>query len=142
MSGEKFKSIEVHPRPCDAAELSTHLAAFVDGFIVPRWRARWRLNLVEKPERAKKELRGWLPLDDRYCRELVGTQSWPQHIEFHTGRHDGIYFDPWGDKPVRLSVQEASSLASEKVDDAIFSMIPGRLALLFSHESDVWLCKK
>ena len=140
-SGEKFMYIEAHPQECTAEELHFHLLALVEELISPQRRARWRLNLIEKPSRAKEHFRDWIPFDDRFCRELTGREGWPQHIEELTGPTPGVYFQP-GQEPVKLRASEAASLAAETCADSLLSIIPGRLVVFFNHESQIWLCKK
>jgi len=139
--GEKFEWRDVHPQPCTQEELLSHLAAFVDAFVETRAKARWRLNLVEKPERSAAEFQGWIPLNSRYARELTGRESWPQHIEKLTGDTAGVFYQ-FGENPVKLRASEAACVACERFADAILSIIPGRKAVLFNHETQVWFCSR
>lgn len=138
---DKFEWIDVHPEPCSRDELREHLEAFVDAFVPPNRRDRWRLILIEKPERAKSDLY-LLPLDERYCRELRGNENFPQYIERFADNKRGVFFDPRRDEPVMLRPSEALVQAVADYTDAICSIEPGKLALFFHHDCGVWLCQR
>jgi hypothetical protein len=51
----------------------------------------------------------------------------------------GVYYDFY-DQPRNLTIEQATEISV--ANDAIFSIKPGKLALFFFHESEIWLCKK
>lgn len=138
---DKFEWVDVHPDPCSRDLLREHLESFVDAFVPEKRRDRWRLILIEKPQRAKSEMH-LLPLDERYCRQLVGNEHFPQHIEGLATAKRGVYFDPNRDEPVMLHPNEAVVQAVADYADAICSIEPGKLALFFHHDRGVWLCQR
>lgn len=115
--------------------LPTHLAGFVDRFILPARQARWRAGLAA-PHRAGKLLR-CLPrhLDPHRVRQLSGDEALPSVLVWQYGAHTGIWFDADGPRAGRLG--EAVDLEH----DAVFSLLPGQLALCFFHEGWVWRCQ-
>lgn len=122
---------------CEPAEAGAHVAAFIAAFVA-----------VDARERATALWRrdGWGPrlskllfrrLDPRWC-ALDDRQSRPSHWPASFLRQ-GVYVDRGGDG-LRMSLENASSASLARCRDALFSVEPGRLAVLFHHEWGVVWC--
>jgi hypothetical protein len=111
-----------------------HMIGFVESFVIPARRHRWLHVLSERPKRASRhshKLHG--DLDFRRCQELsVGGRVDPEI------KQDGVYYD-FVEEPRILSADDADRVGWGC--DAIFSVIPGRLAVFFFHECQSWRCR-
>jgi hypothetical protein len=72
---------------------------------------------------------------------LHGSDSFPVSLAEVFGTKLGVYFDGT-EPPCRITAPEASTLATERNVDAMFSMVPGKLALFFFHEGWSWKCER
>ncbi|MFN2407124.1 MAG: hypothetical protein ABR594_13805 [Pyrinomonadaceae bacterium] len=142
MEPRKSCFIEVRPSPCSPEEAQDHLRAFAESFIKKAFVDRWLHITLEKPKKAEEELRKFENhLDARYCTMLHGADSFPVSLAEAYGSKRGVYFD--GSEPAcRMTAPEASSLATERNADALFSLTPGKLALFFFHEGYAWKCER
>lgn len=138
----RFEFIEVNPKPCSIEELNIHLRAFGEEFIEPNYLNRWMHIIFEKPDKAKNELsKLGNSISKKFFSTLIGSESFPFSLTNKFGNKEGIFFDGI-ESPCKLTAGEAASLKEERDVDALFSMIPGKLALFFFHGGDVLLCEK
>jgi hypothetical protein len=120
---------------CPAVDESVwirHATGFAAAFIVPAKRERWRELLTRRPRRLSRDshkLRS--DLDPRTCR-LLGERP-PADL-----RGEGVFYG-FGDGPRVIPADLAAVAAGG--GDAIFSLVPGELALYFFHEDEVWVCR-
>jgi hypothetical protein len=124
-------------KACSPELAKEHLEAFSKAFIDKKYLERWRFLIVERPTRAKRELRkfDWHLNDDR-CRLIEAYEADPEILSQQFGSKLGVYFD--GTRPPSLmTVAEAAGFQ----EDAIFSLEPGRLAIFFFHEGWAWICE-
>ena len=124
-----FEMLESCPVAGEALWLR-HATAFVTAFVTPAKRHRWHYLVTQRPSRIRRSSsKLHSDLDRRTCRSVgvvpAGT------------RGDGVFY-AFDLDPRIVSVDTAAVLAS---GDAIFSLVPGELALYFFHESEVWLCQ-
>lgn len=70
-------------------------------------------------------------LDREKCSRFTKENQINQKIQ-------GVYYD-FFDNPVVLTAADAFAVSQGK--DAIFSIVPGKLALYFFHEDEIFLCK-
>ncbi len=150
----KYEPVTVQPQPCSLDEQAIHIYAFIDAFIKPNARDRWLTRVWEphqlqlqqqkrKSETTQKAHRIFTNFEsDRtanFCAPLDHTASWPIPLSQRFSSRLGVFFRP-GSKPSRLTAAEAATQAFE--ENAIWSQIPGREALLFLHDGPTWLCKR
>ncbi len=128
-SGEILESASV----TSEAIYQEHMKAFVEGFVEKQRRDRWLYLLLERPKKAFRDSHKLHnDLNRSHCALITdATEIAPKQT--------GVYYDFY-DEPRNLTMAEA--LAIGTINDAIFSIKPGKLALYFFHESEVWLCKK
>ncbi|MBL8122611.1 MAG: hypothetical protein JNJ39_00765 [Blastocatellia bacterium] len=139
---EQFYFVEVHAQQCSAEELKHHLSEFGKAFIDRSHRDRWFHVTQEKPEKASDELGRLLwGVNEKYRRPMDGSSAFPNSLERRFGKKRGVYFDGIDD-PCKVSAVEASTLAAERGNDALFSIDPGKLAIFFFHHGDVVLFEK
>lgn len=77
-------------------------------------------------------------LDPDRCRQWDDHSrpgDWPPKYN-----EPGIYLANLG-LGLRMSIAEASELSVARCEDAIFSIVPGRLAVLMNHDWGVWYCE-
>ena len=118
--------------PADPADWGRHAAGFVAAFVVPAKRGRWLELLTRRPRRVGRNSHKLLgDLDRRLCAS-VGEEA-PAGL---TG--DGLFFG-FGDAPKVVPAGLAGVVAGG--GDGLFSLVPGRLALYFFHEGEVWVCR-
>lgn len=126
------------PRVAVAADVTQlHLSAFVDAFVVESSRVRVRNLLRRNGWRAAAT--GYMEsrLDPRSCKWDV-QQSRPAAWDPRF-RSNGIYI---GDSEVGLAMtlEQASAASLAECSDAIFSIVPGALAVFLNHEWGVCYC--
>jgi hypothetical protein len=116
----------------DDATSTEHFTGFVNAFIENTSRERWLHFLLKRPKqvfRNARKLRGCL--DSSRCTPLDDMSIINQSQE-------GIYYD-FFDEPVILTAAEAFVVGPNR--EGILSLIPGQLAVYFSHEGEILLCK-
>lgn len=139
--GPKPEFVQVNnPKPCPTELYERHILSFVDSFIDPKKKDRYR-SLLAPSKPPSKSFQTYLPLDKRFTSTLKGQDAFPQNIRNQLGGQEGVYYEV-GDGAWLLTVQQACSLHNRTSPDAIFSLIPGQLAINFTHHGDVILCKK
>ncbi|MCC2670920.1 MAG: hypothetical protein K0Q72_3391 [Armatimonadetes bacterium] len=139
--GEKYVPVPVDPRPAAAAEVEAHLRAFITAFISTRSRPRWEHCLLVAPKKARGHLQHFRrDHDPAHCRELRGAAGFPLRLAGIYGSQVGIYFTGHAN-PLQVTAAEAATLATEHFADAVFSLVPGKLALYFDHDGGVWACE-
>jgi hypothetical protein len=128
---ERYALLEAAPI-ADEETYLRHMTGFVESFVLPARRERWLYLLTERPKRIARDshkLRN--DLDYRRCSTLGGDGD-PEINQ------DGVYYE-FVEEPRLLSPAEADRIGSGQ--DAIFSVVPGRLAVFFFHEFQSWLCR-
>lgn len=139
---EKFYFVEVKPQPCSAAELKMHLAEFGHAFVSRDRRERWTHITQERPEKAKDEIGKLIwETNEQLHEPLFGSNGFPNALKKRFGNKMGVYFNGI-DEPCKVTAVEASSLAASYPVDALFSIMPGKLAIFFFHEGDVIVFEK
>jgi hypothetical protein len=130
---DRVELLEATP-VADEVTYLRHMTAFVEAFVLAARRERWLYLLREKPKRAPRDahkLRN--DLDVRWC---TGPWSYGDDLGL---TQDGVYYEFFGEPHV-LSPAEAESIGTGR--DAIYSVVPGRLAVFFFHEFETWLCRR
>jgi hypothetical protein len=108
-----------------------HVEGFVTAFIVPAKRERWLELLTRRPRRIGRDSHKMhSDLDRRTCCKFGSVV--PPAL-----KGDGLFYG-FHDVPRVVSVELAAQLTWS---DAILSLVPGKLALYFFHEGEVWLCQ-
>ena len=139
---DKFYFVDVHPQPCSLTELQLHLVEFGKTFINSNRLERWKHVTQVKPEKAKDELAKLISESEtKYRQTLNGSSAFPNALKKRFGNNLGVYFDGVKDA-CKVSALEASTLAAESYGDALFSLVPGKLAIFFFHDGDVILFEK
>lgn len=109
-----------------------HAFGFVSSFIVPAKRDRWLDLLTRRPKQIRRNSHKLhSALDRRFCR----CEAEAVVIDW---KGEGLFYD-FFDVPRVVPANVAEIVANGT--DAIFSLIPGELAVYFFHESEVWLCR-
>ncbi|MCE9533833.1 MAG: hypothetical protein K8T89_22305 [Planctomycetes bacterium] len=116
----------------DDAVWRKHASGFVEAFIVPTKRERWLELLTKRPHR-------------------IGRYSHKMHsdLDRRTGRRvesfssaglkgEGVFY-AFADLPRVVRAELAARAAGGR--DAIFSLVPGKVAVYFFHEDEVWVCQ-
>lgn len=134
---DRLKAAGIPRVECAAAVMQQHLSAFVDAFVVESSRVRVR-NLLRRD--------GWgaaasghveARLDPRVCTWDI-AQSRPMAWDPRF-RGVGVYI---ADTEVGLAMtlEQASAASLATCADAIFSLVPGVLAVFLNHEWGVCYC--
>lgn len=74
----------------------------------------------------------WIHLDERFCKRVDGAFGISSETQ-------GVFYDFHGE-PRLMSLEDAE--AAGEGQDAIFSAVPGKLAIHWSHEDWSWLCRR
>jgi hypothetical protein len=115
----------------DEAAWVRHAEAFAAAFVAPAHRERWRELLVRRPRRVRRNAHKlYNTLDRRVCRPV---SELPAAV-----RGDGLFYG-FFDRPRVVPADLAAAAAGG--GDAVFSLVPGGLAVYFFHEGEVWLCR-
>lgn len=114
----------------DEADWLRHAAGFAAAFVSPARRERWAELLARRPRRIGRDSHKLhAHLDRRVCRPV---SDWPAGL-----RGDGVFYGFY-ESPRVVPATQAEAAAGG--GDAIFSLVPGRLAVYLFHESERWLC--
>lgn len=115
----------------DEADWLQHAAGFVAAFVVPAKRERWAELLARRPRRILANAHKlYDALDPRTCRRVAELPA--------VVRGAGLFYD-FHDAPRVVPAEIAAVVAGG--GDAIYSLAPGKLAVYFFHEGEVWLCR-
>jgi hypothetical protein len=115
----------------EEADWLRHAAGFVAAFVTPAKRERWADLLTRRPRRILRESHKLhADLDRRYCHTV---DRLPPSV-----RGSGLFYE-FFDVPRVVPVEAVE--ASAGAGDAIYSIVPGELAVYFFHEGEVWLCR-
>jgi hypothetical protein len=110
-----------------------HASAFVSAFVIPAKRDRWDWLLTKGPRKVGRDSHKLhSDLDRRTCRRVTALPA-----EFRRGG-GGLFYDFYGAPKVVLSDEVHRAIGGR---DAIFSLVPGKLAVYFFHEGELWLCR-
>jgi hypothetical protein len=127
---EKWQRLEACP-VADEADWLRHAAAFAAAFVAPAKRERWAEMLAKRPQRiGRNSHKLHSDLDPRTCRRVAELPA--------VVRGAGLFYG-FCDAP--RVVPAASVAVAAGGGDAIFSLLPGELAVYFFHEDEVWLCQ-
>lgn len=108
-----------------------HATGFVTAFVTPAKRERWAELLTRRPRRVRENSHKLhSDLDRRTCRSV---DKLPAAV-----RGVGLFYS-FSDAPQLVPAESAVLVAGG--GDAIFSLIPGELAVYFFHEGEIWLCQ-
>ena len=136
----KYIPVAVNPQPVSDEEVTRHIRAFIERFILPPRQYRWIHCLLEMPDKSTRHLvKFGHDLDERYCTELKGSHSFPSALEERFGSTVGVYFSGPG-AACKVTAAEAATLATETSADALWSFVPGESGLFFEHEGHAWVC--
>jgi hypothetical protein len=115
----------------DEADWLRHALGFAAAFVSPAKRERWAGLLARRPRRIIHESHKLhADLDRRACRRV---SDWPTGLG-----GDGVFYEFFDHPRV---VPSALAEAAAGAGDAIFSLVPGELAVYFFHEGEIWLCE-
>ncbi len=121
------KSTSVNP------ECLPHLSAFVASFIVSTRRERWLDLLVYRRDKLFQDSSKLASsLNTKYCHLVRDLQHLSPLVS-------GV-FDNFYDQPYVQNLSQALKLGQGR--DAIFSIRPGKLVIVFFHEGEIYLCSK
>lgn len=116
------------------ADIERHLAGFVDAFVVRERRERWHYLLSHRRKNTYKNSATLMEhLDARFCARVDGAFGVEPHAM-------GVFYDFHTHPPEVMTFLEAEKRGDGQ--DAIFSLVPGRLAIHWSHEGWSWLCRR
>jgi hypothetical protein len=109
-----------------------HLEAFARAFVISAKRDRWVELLTRRGKNVyANSHKLHSALDRRYCTMIADFTGLDDSLS-------GVYYDFFS-PPIITFLKEAAIKSS---GDAIFSIHPGRLAIYFFHEDEVWLCRR
>ncbi|AZP12548.1 hypothetical protein EJN92_11350 [Undibacterium parvum] len=131
------KVIEPQADECSLEVQETHLIAFARAFILGDRAERWLHMTVENPKKARVAL-AKLPesLNPQFCKRISGADAWPESLTDRLGSDRGVYFNGKG-AARRTIIAQAAAIRN----DAVFSLVPGKLAVCFFHEGWTWICE-
>ena len=85
-------------------------------------------------------MRRTVTLNPEVSHKLEDSARFPRPLEKALGSPIGVYFEDYSCCHL-LTPAEAATLASDHFPDAILSIIPGKLALVFHHDGATYLCE-
>jgi hypothetical protein len=117
----------------DEALWQKHVDGFVT-FIASAKKERWHEQLTKRPRRIfQHSHKLHSDLDRRVCKNVGQWLTEDMKL-----KGEGVYYDFYN--PPRVVPVELL-LNRNVLGDAIYSLIPGELAIYFFHEGEVWLCQ-
>ena len=124
----------------DSESCVDHLRGFAEAFIDPKYSNRWVHILLERPKKSSVELAKFERQLSSKCCAILESKDLDRLAETVADR-SGCFFNGVSD-PQLMPFREARARALLEVQDAIFSILPGREAVFFFHEGWGWHCKK
>jgi hypothetical protein len=115
----------------DEAVWLQHATGFATAFITPDKRERWAELLTRRPRQIGEKSHKMHSAIDRRCCHIVSEL--PPEI-----RGSGLFY-MFFDVPRVVPAERAAVAAGGR--DAIFSLVPGKLAVFFFHEGEIWFCE-
>jgi hypothetical protein len=133
-------------------KVQNHLHGFIDNFISETHRHRWKHFIFEKPDKAQNEMGKFIRHHNEKCTFFEHSRI---EENLDSSKY-GYYYD--GDLCLYVCFNEINEYA-EYIDgkqyagtrfgdlyfdpwcDAIFSVVPGKLAYFLHHEWWFWECK-
>lgn len=107
----------------DEADWLLHVSGFVTAFVTPPKRERWQWLLTDRPRRVGRDSHKLhSDLDRRTCRPV---RDLPAEVQ-----GQGLFY--------RFA---DAMLLVNAVGDALYSLVPGELAVHLFHEGEIWLCE-
>jgi hypothetical protein len=109
----------------------------VESFIEQSHDGRWMHSTIDKPK--ARECLAKFP-EHRVvsrCVEVSGTELWPESRTTRYGNGLGLFVNGLGEGGL-TTIAHAATLGG----DAIFSLVPGKLAAFFFHEEWDCLCAR
>ena len=130
---DRYYALWDNTEPCARNIADEHLLSFVDAFVEQPRRTRWK-QLMKKRGQKLFEISHKLEavLDHSSCRRIDDVHACFREAE-------GVFYE-FSDEPRWVSLDIAVALGTDR--DAVFSITPGKRAILFSHEGRFWLCQK
>ena len=124
----------------DSENCVDHLRGFAEAFIDPRYSNRWVHILLERPKKSSVELAKFeRHLNSKCCAILESKDL--DCLAKTVPDKPGCFFDGLSD-PQLITFREARAPTLLEVQDAIFSILPGREAVFLFHEGWGWHSKK
>ena len=117
----------------DEAVWLRHIMGFVTAFVTPSKKERWLDLLSRRPRKILGHSHKLHSALDRRTCHVVGKETVADL------RGIGVFYDFHADGPRMVPADLAVDAA--EAGDAIFSLVPGELAVYFFHEGEVWLCQ-
>jgi hypothetical protein len=128
---DRWSILEACP-VAEEADWHRHATGFAAAFVSPERRARWAELLTRRPRRNSRDSHKLHShLDRRFCHP---SNHWPADL-----RGNGLFYD-FFEVPRIVPASQAETVAGG--GDAIFSLVPGVLAVYFFHEGEIWLCRR
>lgn len=134
---DRMKAAGIPRVECAAEVTRQHLSAFVDAFVVESSRVRVRNLLRRNGWRAATSGEVEARLDPRVCRWDT-RQSRPS-VWDPRFQGDGVYLTDT-EIGLAMTLEQASAASIATCRDAIFSLVPGVLAVFLNHEWGVCYC--
>ena len=122
-------------------DLLNHMQMFTNAFMKQYRKKEWRKQFLEKLDYVCYHSH-YIPshLNGEYCTKLERDV-----LEYVDKNCKGIFWD-FIDDPLFVTMEEATVLSQlyypGLLGDAVFSIDPGRLAVVFSERNGTWLCKR
>ncbi|WP_439136063.1 hypothetical protein [Pseudomaricurvus sp.] len=118
----------------ELSNTKNHMESFAKAFVESSRKERWVGFLGHhKSKNYKRSAELFNHLDERF---IVRNDSLEGVADF---QDLGVFYD-FLDEPALITFQEACAIGNNK--DAIFSIIPGKLAVYFFHEGWNYVCSK
>lgn len=137
---DDLTSLGIERVECEREVVNLHVDGFIDAFIVAESRTRVRKAMRRVGWRGAANQHLLVERLDRRLCVLDEDQSrpaqWPAEY-----LAPGVYVDDVRDG-LRLGVADAAALAQVRGVAGLFSVVPGRLAILFNFEWGVWYCRR
>ncbi|HEY3269187.1 MAG TPA: hypothetical protein VGM37_19925 [Armatimonadota bacterium] len=128
--------------PVSDEELTRHLQAFAQSFISSARRQRWQPKRLTVPTRNRDQMgKFYTQCDPRYCLRISWEDAALRDIKARHGDARCVYLDENG-LGIAISLCAGIDRALHDFTDAIISIIPGKLALMISHDGVRWLCSR
>lgn len=137
---DDLRSLGIERVECDRDVVTQHVEGFIESFIVAESRTRVRKAIRRVGWRGAANQHLLVERLDRHLCVLDEDQSrpaqWPAEY-----LAPGVYVDDVR-AGLRLGVADSAALAQARGVAGLFSVEPGRLAILFNFEWGVWYCRR
>jgi len=125
------------------ADIDAHIKGFCNTFIRKEFRERWTYWLRDRPDKGRTELHKFhAHHDPRLCHITKTVDVTATRLRRQVDVDTALVFTSSMRFPEIVPIDEALERNEPYPEDAIISVVPGSVAVVFSHDGLCWICQR